>query len=137
MLKVRKVAGNLGDSADYWKLICVNKYGNDDLLRLCDPVRLVKLSHHTLCAHLYHVEIEKLLSVTDSGASSRTVTEAHVQLLKRDAKHRSCYNGDRKTANWDSIAPYFGAAYRRRLCHRFQLCAGIRMMCTVTTCTIE
>ncbi|CAI5747524.1 unnamed protein product [Peronospora destructor] len=113
MLQMRKAAGNIGDNADSWKRIRVNKYGKDDLLRLCDPVRRVKFSHHTLCAHLYLVEIEELLSVTDTGASSRTVMEAHVQLLQKDAKYHSGYYGDGKQANWASIAHYFEAAFEK------------------------
>ena len=51
--------------------------------------------------------------MTDSWASSRTVMEAHVQLLKRDAKYRSCYNGDRTTTNWAGIAHHFEAAFEK------------------------
>ncbi|CAI5733503.1 unnamed protein product [Peronospora farinosa] len=113
MLQERKVAGNLGDDADHWKRLRFNKYGGDDLLRLCDPVRRVKFSHHTLCAHLYQVEIAELLSVTDMVASRRTVLEAHVQLLQSDANYKLSYNRDGKQANWASIAHYFEAAFEK------------------------
>ena len=84
MLIEQNVAGNLGDNVDSWKKMRFYHYGNDELLRLCDPGRRVKFSHHMLCAHLYQVEIEELLSVTEIGASSRTVMEAHIQLLHNE-----------------------------------------------------
>ena len=112
-LKGRKVAGNLGDNTDYWKRIRVEKYGNDDLFRLCDPIRRVIFSHHILCAHLYHVEIGELLSMVDTGAGSRSVMEAHVQLLKRDAQYKSCYKGGGTKADWASIARFFESAFEK------------------------
>ena len=51
--------------------------------------------------------------MTDTGASSRTVMEAHVQLLNRDAKYQFSYNGDVTQANWASIAHYFEAAFEK------------------------
>ncbi|CAH0516255.1 unnamed protein product [Peronospora belbahrii] len=131
ILKGRKVA----DNTDFRKRIRAKKYGNDDLFRLCDPIRRVKLSHHILCdpirqvklshhilcAHLYHVEIGELLSITDPGASSWPVMETHVQLLQRDAHYKSCYNGGGTQADWVSIALFFESAFEKPMhggiCH--------------------
>ncbi|TDH65795.1 hypothetical protein CCR75_007194 [Bremia lactucae] len=60
ILKSRKVAGNLGDSADFWKRIRVKKYRNDDISRLYDPILRMEFSHYILRAHLYHVTIGEL-----------------------------------------------------------------------------
>ena len=98
------MAGNLGDNVNVWKQMRFNHCGKDELLRLCDRGRRVKFSHHMLCAQLYHVEIEELLSVTETSASSRTVMEAHIQLLHSDSTYQSSFNGVGKQANWIGIA---------------------------------
>ena len=71
MVKEWKVACNFGDNVDFWKQMRFNHYGNDEILRLCDPGRCVKFSHHMLCAQLYHVKIKELLSVTEISTGSR------------------------------------------------------------------
>ena len=113
LLKERKVAGNLGDNVDFWKQMRFNHYGNDEILRLCDPGRRVKFSHHMLCAQLYHVEIEELLSVTETSASSRTEMEGHLQLLHSDSTYQSCFNGDGTQVDWIGVANYFENAFAK------------------------
>ena len=113
MLKERKVAGNLDDNVDFWKHMRFNRYGNDELLRLCYSSRRVKFSYHMLCAQLYHVEIEELLFVTKTSASSRTVMEGHLQLLHSDSTYHSSFNGDETRANWIRIANYFKNTFEK------------------------
>ena len=113
LLKERKVAGNLGDNVDFWKQMRFNHYGNDEILRLCDFGRCVKFSHHMLCAQLYHVEIEELLSVTETSASFRTEMEGHLQLLHSDSTYQSCFNGDGTQVDWIGVANYFENAFAK------------------------
>ena len=66
-----------------------------------------------LCAPLYHVEIEELLFVTKTSASSRTVMEGHLQLFHSDSTYHSSFNGDETRANWIRIANYFKNAFEK------------------------
>ena len=90
-----------------------NHYGNDEILRLCDFGRCVKFSHHMLCAQLYHVKIEELLSVTETSASFRTEMEGHLQLLHSDSTYQSCFNGDGTQVDWIRAANYIENAFAK------------------------
>ena len=66
-----------------------------------------------LCAQLYHVEIEELLFVTKTSASSRTVMEGHLQLFHSDSTYHSSFNGNETRVNWIRIANYFKNAFEK------------------------
>ena len=59
------------------------------------------------------MEIEELLSVTETSASSRTEMEAHLQLLHSDSTYQSCFNGDGTQVDWIGVANYFENAFAK------------------------
>ena len=53
------------------------------------------------------MEIEELISVTETSASSRTEMKGHLQLLHSDSTYRFSFNGDGTQADWIGIVNYF------------------------------
>ena len=51
------------DSSEDWSKLQERHYAGDNLLKLCDPMRRTRLSHHLLCALLYDHEIATLLDI--------------------------------------------------------------------------
>uniref|UniRef100_A0AAV1T278 Endonuclease/exonuclease/phosphatase domain-containing protein n=1 Tax=Peronospora matthiolae TaxID=2874970 RepID=A0AAV1T278_9STRA len=54
------------DNSDDWRKLRGINYAGDDILRLCDPHRRVRMSHHLMCAIVFDNEIFALTGLAES-----------------------------------------------------------------------
>ena len=73
----------LMDNGDGWSKLRAVHYAKDEILRLCDPQRRVRLSQNLLCAVLFDQEILTLTEDVKQPILPPDKLRCHVRLLRK------------------------------------------------------
>ena len=101
------------DNMDDWTKLEARSYAGDDLLKLCDPRRRSRLSHHLLCALLYDKEIAALVEGFSSVTRVAGKIRSHFKLIATNAKYKEAYYSSTNLADWAAIESFFYAGLAR------------------------
>ena len=101
------------DSSDDWDKLAAKTYAGDDLLRLCDPRRRTRLSHHLICALLYDHEFAALVEGVPSSIGVPDKIRAHMRLILTNTRYKEAYYTPTQLAYWAAVERLFYAGLAR------------------------
>ena len=99
------------DNSDDWSKLRAAKYAADDVLKLCDPLRRVRLGQHLLCALFFD---RKIFALTGAGNKPSLPSEQlpwYCRLLRHNNAYKLafCPSGEHQVC-WQRLVNYFSTA---------------------------
>ena len=86
-------------------------YAADDILRLCDPHRRVRMSNHLICAIVFAEEINALTGNGEKPLRPPEQLRCHLRLLRTNSAYKDAYYPDGGTrVGWSELVRYFTTA---------------------------
>uniref|UniRef100_A0AAV1USB4 CCHC-type domain-containing protein n=1 Tax=Peronospora matthiolae TaxID=2874970 RepID=A0AAV1USB4_9STRA len=99
------------DNSDDWRKLRGINYAGDDVLRLCDPHRRVRMSHHLMCAIVFDNEIFALTGTGGKPVRPPEQLRCHFRLLRTNSTYKDTYYPDGDAPiDWTALVRYFTTA---------------------------
>ena len=99
------------DNADDWRRLREANYAADDILRLCDPKRRLRLSQHLICALVFDWEIFALTGEGEKPLLPSEQLRCHCRLLRRNSAYQKAYcPSGGPHVDWHQLVRYFATA---------------------------
>uniref|UniRef100_A0AAV1TYE8 Uncharacterized protein n=1 Tax=Peronospora matthiolae TaxID=2874970 RepID=A0AAV1TYE8_9STRA len=99
------------DNSDDWRKLRGINYAGDDILRLCDPHRRVRMSHHLMCAIVFDNEIFALTGTGGKPVRPAEQLRCHFRLLRTNSTYKDTYYPDGDAPiDWTALVRYFTTA---------------------------
>ncbi|KAL3665352.1 hypothetical protein V7S43_009391 [Phytophthora oleae] len=103
----KQVAEVVNSKSDWDKLKSL-KYGEDELLHMCDPNNIKRGAIHIVCTEMYAEEIRALSGIQVVDEDDTTVrVRQHFDVLKRSTKYQEALSGQ---VNWARVNIFFATA---------------------------
>ncbi|KAI9996223.1 hypothetical protein PInf_013606 [Phytophthora infestans] len=101
------------DNREDWAKMRAKRYGNDDVLQLCDVGNKGKLAQHLICAFLYERELRVLTGLEDEeNTGALSLLTRQLLALEMNASYRKALSVSRRPIDWRAVHRFFSTALK-------------------------